>query len=147
MSETGDEHRKDDGKTLWSLIPADFMKELAELYTMGAVKYGPHQWRTGMDWSRCMSALERHWSAWKLGEEFCPIDRQHHLVSVVWNAIALWWYQKHGVGEDDRVDAREILALAPAACGLGLEEADARRAQEEIWDQSRPPLKKPRFID
>jgi hypothetical protein len=102
--EIGDEQRKDDGKLMWDLIPEDFLVELADLYTKGAHKYTRHGWRKGMDWSRCIAPLRRHLSAWLLGETHCPRDGQHHLVAVVWNAIALWWYEQHGRGNDDRAD-------------------------------------------
>jgi hypothetical protein len=109
--ETGDEVKLDHGKTRWSLIPRDFLRALADLYTKGAVKYGPHAWRVGADWSRFMDARDRHLDAWDQGEDYCPKDGQHHLVAAAWNCIALWWFQYHGRGRDDRADT-PIGALA-----------------------------------
>lgn len=100
--ETGDESKKDSGKTRFSLIPRDALTALAELYTLGAAKYEPRGWESGMDWSRIMDALERHYNAWFEGQDYDSVDGQHHLIAVAWCAFALYCYQQRGIGTDDR---------------------------------------------
>jgi hypothetical protein len=102
LPETGDESKKDFGKTRFSLVPREAYRALAELYTLGAAKYSPRGWESGMDWSRIMDALERHYNAWVEGQTHDPIDGQHHLIAVAWCAFALFSYELWGVGTDDR---------------------------------------------
>lgn len=86
---------KDDaGKPRMDLIPAEVMLELGKLYAIGTEKYDDNNWRKGMKYGKLIAALERHLAKWKLGEEFDP-DGQHHLDSVIWNAIALRYYQMY----------------------------------------------------
>jgi len=93
-AETGDASRKDDGKAPFWLIPWEALWALAVLYGKGAAKYGPNQWRDHpMDYSRTFSALQRHAWAWWGKEEYDPIDGQHHLIAVAWNAFSLYTHQ------------------------------------------------------
>jgi hypothetical protein len=55
-----------------------------------------------MDWSRLYDALQRHVQAWFAGQDYCPEDHQHHLLSVIWCAMALYTYQLRCIGRDDR---------------------------------------------
>lgn len=96
--------RKDDaGKARFDLIPPEALEALASLYALGASRYGDHNWRKGMLWSRPFAALMRHAWAWWRGEKFDPKDGQHHLQSVAWNAFSLYMYELKQLGEDDRV--------------------------------------------
>lgn len=106
--ETGDESKKDFGKPRFSLIPRVALVALAELYTLGARKYSPRGWESGMDWSRIQDALERHYNAWCLGQDYDPIDGQHHLIAVAWCAFALFTYQARRIGTDDRPDVEVV---------------------------------------
>ena len=97
------EGRKDDtGKLRYDLIPVYSLERLAEVYTIGAKKYGDRNWEKGLTWSRVFSAMMRHAWAWWRGETFDPVDGQHHLSSVAWCAFALMEYQHKKTGEDDR---------------------------------------------
>jgi len=107
-TETGDHMRKDDGKARMDLIPPEFLLALGELYEMGAKKYSDRGWEAGMDWGRCYAPLQRHVLKWWCGQKYDPKDGQHHLVSVVWNAIALWEYERREVGTDDRPDRQVV---------------------------------------
>lgn len=44
----------------------------------------------------------RHAWAWFRGEKLDPVDRQHHMIAVAWNALALYTYELRGTGQDDR---------------------------------------------
>jgi hypothetical protein len=105
-------YKKDAGKLRYDLIPPEPMKRVAEVYTMGAGKYSPHNWRRGMAWSRVIGAAQRHLEAFRAGTSVDPIDGQHVLASVVWCALALMEYERTHPELDDRMlDGREIDAV------------------------------------
>jgi hypothetical protein len=93
----------DEGKPRFDLIPPEFLLELAKLYTVGAEKYTPRNWEKGMAWSRPLAALYRHLNKWQMGESVDPETGINHLVSAIWNAIALYTYETRHIGEDDTV--------------------------------------------
>lgn len=100
--ETGDDLKKDDGKPRFDLIPAEAMIALAELFGIGARKYSDRKWEEGMKWGRLFRAMMSHsWKFW-LGEDYDPVDGQHHLTSVAWCAMCLYTYFVRGSGTDDR---------------------------------------------
>ena len=86
----------------FDLIPPDILLELAELYGMGAKKYDDRNWQKGFKWGRVVRALLSHLTRWLMGEKHDKEDGQRHLISVIWCAIALAWFEKHNIGEDDR---------------------------------------------
>lgn len=94
--------KHDTGKIRFDLIPVYPLQELGRVYTIGAKKYGDHNWRGGFDWSRIFRALMSHAIAFWGGEDYDKEDGQHHLSSVAWNAFTLMEFQKFGVGKDDR---------------------------------------------
>ncbi len=101
----------DGGKLRFSLIPPDVLRELALVYTIGALKYGDDNYLNGggLAWRRVIDALHRHLNDWLLGEERDLQDGQHHLASVMWCAATLMLYQERMIGEDDRdVRAAEV---------------------------------------
>lgn len=98
--------KHDTDKPRYSLIPAYPLELLAALFTMGAKKYGDHNWRKGMTWGRIFSAMMRHAWKWWSGEQYDQEDGQHHLISVAWCAMVLIEYERLGIGEDDRADTQ-----------------------------------------
>lgn len=86
----------------FSMLPWDVLRELAEHYGKGAAKYGDDNWRAGYAWSLNHDALHRHLEAWWDGEDTDPETGSSHLIAVVWHALALRWFQRHGRGLDDR---------------------------------------------
>lgn len=91
----------------FDLIPPDILLELAELYGMGAKKYDDRNWQKGFKWGRVIRALMSHLTLWLMGEKCDKEDGQRHLISVIWCAIALAWFEKHNIGEDDRWNTLE----------------------------------------
>lgn len=83
----------DTGKPQYSLIPTEALDGLARLYTQGAEKYDARNWEKGMDFSRLYDALQRHVQKWWSGQDYDQDDGQHHLLSVIWCAMALYTYQ------------------------------------------------------
>jgi Domain of unknown function (DUF5664) len=97
------EARKNDGgKLRFDLIPVKPLQEVARVYTIGAAKYADRNWERGLSWGRIYAAMQRHANAWWSGERNDPVDKQHHLASVVWCALALMEYENSHPELDDR---------------------------------------------
>lgn len=114
------------GKRDFTLIPPDALAYLADLFTLGAMKYAPRNWERGMKYTDVMKSLDRHWNAFKSGEDrdmgtpADPGSTLYHMVHVVWNAMALLTYQLRGIGEDDRYkvampETPDYAAMTPGA--------------------------------
>lgn len=85
----------------FSLIPPEALWQLAEHYGKGCEKYSRRNWERGYKWSLSADALERHLTLWKLGESLDRETGSHHLIAVVWHAIALFIFELRGLGTDD----------------------------------------------
>ena len=90
----------------FSLIPREFLWELAEHYGRGAFKYEDRNWEKGYKWSLSQDALERHLNQWLLGEDLDAETGTHHLIASIWHLVALYTYQVRGLGTDDIRQAR-----------------------------------------
>lgn len=100
----------DEGKARFDLIPPEPLFEVAKLYAMGARKYSDRNWEKGLSWGRVFAAMMRHaWNWWR-GEQFDPVDGQHHLASVIWCAFALMEYERTCPHLDDRSKVTRIEA-------------------------------------
>jgi Domain of unknown function (DUF5664) len=86
----------------FSLIPSDFLWALAEHYGKGEKKYAARNWEKGYLWSLSMDALDRHWTAWKAGQDIDEETGSNHLIAVAWHACALYVFQRRGLGTDNR---------------------------------------------
>jgi hypothetical protein len=85
----------------FSLIPTEFLWELAQHYGIGAKKYADRNWEKGYAWSKSEDAAERHFKLWKLGERHDPENGQHHLIAAIWHLIALYIFDVRGLGTND----------------------------------------------
>lgn len=79
----------DEGKPRFDLIPVFPLFQLAELFAIGAKKYADRNWEKGTEWSRIYRALLSHTFKFWGGEDYDPVDGQHHLASVAWCALVL----------------------------------------------------------
>lgn len=86
--ETGSRRDTQDGKPRYDLIPVEPLKRVAFLYTRGAEKYDDWNWAKGQPYSRVYASLLRHIYAWREGER-----TEDHLSAVVWNAMALMYFE------------------------------------------------------
>ena len=91
----------------FDMIPSDVLWELAEHFGRGEAKYpsdktGRANWQRGYRWSLSIAALQRHLHQWLMGEEIDQETGSRHLVAVIWHATALLFFQKRGLGTDDR---------------------------------------------
>lgn len=85
----------------FSLIPMEVLWALATHYGIGAEKYADRNWERGYAWSASVDAMERHYGKWKLGETYDKETKTHHLIAAIWHLIALYIFQRRGVGTDD----------------------------------------------
>jgi hypothetical protein len=85
-----------------SALPVAPLFELARAYARQSAAQGRDQWRTGLPFSQCFGALQRHAFLYWSGQTFDPQTQVHHLAHV-----ALWAFQliEHTVSHpelDDR---------------------------------------------
>ena len=98
------EGRKDDGGKSWrpGLIAVEFIQGIATVLAFGAHKYSAGNWALGMDWSRPIDALDRHWTEWKGGEKVDAETGYSHLWHAGCCLMFLVAYEARGIGRDDR---------------------------------------------
>ena len=89
-------------KECFDLFPMIPLLELAKLFTLGAIKYGVRNWEKGMKFGRLFAAMMRHAIKWWAGEIYDPVDGQHHLTAVMWNAMVLMELERTHPEMDDR---------------------------------------------
>ena len=87
VSSTGGEK----GSKPWryDMLPTTALRQVAELYGVGARKYAEHNFRRGYDWDKTYSALQRHANLFWSGEDYdLELAGVNHLTSVAWHAFA-----------------------------------------------------------
>lgn len=77
--EKGKGHKEDIGKTRLDLIPTKAIELIGQAFTHGAAKYGAHNYRKGVDYSRLYGAALRHLNAFWGGEDIDEDSGLHHL--------------------------------------------------------------------
>jgi hypothetical protein len=85
----------------FSLIPVEFLWELASHFGVGAKKYADRNWERGYKWSLSYDALQRHIHQWASGERHDPETGGHHLICAAWHCCALFIFDIRGLGSDD----------------------------------------------
>lgn len=79
---------KTEGKGFYHLIPPMVIRELAEVYRKGAIKYGERNYEQGIPLSRYLDSAKRHLDQFHEG----LID-ENHLVQCIWNCVSLRFTQ------------------------------------------------------
>lgn len=97
----------DADKLRMELIPPELLYAVAKILTYGASKYAPNNWLGGMDWSRLCGSIERHYYAWKTGEDNDPESGLPHLAHAACNIAFLLTYTERNLGHDDRRKTRD----------------------------------------
>jgi hypothetical protein len=92
----------DTGKVPLELLPPEALTEIAKVLAFGAEKYGRHNWRKGMAWSRLIGAILRRLFAWMLGEDKDPESGLSHLSHAGCDLLFLLTYELTESGTDDR---------------------------------------------
>ena len=101
-TETTGGKKHDAGKECFDLLPMMPLLALAKLFTLGKEKYGTRNWEKGMKFGRLFAAMMRHAIKYWAGEKYDPIDGQHHLTAVMWNAMVLMELENTHPEMDDR---------------------------------------------
>lgn len=105
----------DDDKPRIDLVTPEFIEAVAEVMSFGAVKYTAHNWRGGINYSRCYAALLRHILAWQRGEDKDPESGLPHLAHAACSIMFLLTFESDGRKElDDRYNG----GPAPAPEGV-----------------------------
>ena len=98
--------KNDLGKNRLDLIPPEAIEVIGRAFTHGAIKYGAHNYRKGVDYSRLYSAALRHLNAFWGGEDIDADSGLPHLAlagSEICMLIAM------GAECDDRYKCRRSL--------------------------------------
>lgn len=82
--------KHDDDKLRWDLLPLIVIKEIVQVISYGAKKYGPNNWKL-VDTERYYAALQRHITDWRLGEREDPETGWHHLAHAGCCLIFILW--------------------------------------------------------
>jgi hypothetical protein len=85
----------------FDLIPPEATWALAEHYGKGCAKYSDRNWERGYKWGLSVAAMQRHLHQWMMGESYDSETKSHHLIAVIWHAIALFVFEQRGLGTDD----------------------------------------------
>jgi hypothetical protein len=94
--------KHDTDKPMVTLIPVEFILGVARVFTFGAKKYGKHNFRAGMDHSRILDALGRHYLAIINGEDIDPESGEPHWAHLGCCVAMYAYYKVTGKGKDDR---------------------------------------------
>jgi len=85
----------DQGKLRFDLIDPFFTKEVVEVLTVGADKYGDNNWQeVPAAQERYYAALQRHLHAWRCGEELDKEDALTHLAHAATNIMFLMHFDR-----------------------------------------------------
>lgn len=92
----------------FSLIPPEFLWELAEHYGGNTPEFGGkyprRNWEKGFEWSKSEDAVFRHFFKWKMGKRYddeADGTGRHHLICACWHLICLFIYDIRKLGTND----------------------------------------------
>lgn len=94
--------KHDTNKPRLDLLSVPALNATAQVMTYGALKYAPHNWRKGFDWSRLYAAALRHLLAHMSGEDKDPETGLSHLSHAACCIMFLQEHEIKGLGNDDR---------------------------------------------
>lgn len=102
--------KHDGGKPRFALVPKRALKEVAKVFTKGAVKYDVGNWHAGngFDWDRLQSASDRHGVDWSLGEDNDPETGYNHIAHRIACDMMLLDHILTGHGTDNRAKTQYI---------------------------------------
>lgn len=91
----------DTDKLRYELIPPEVLKAMAEIYTHGAEKYKPGNWKKCSDMSVYISALYRHLEAYRMGELLDEDSGMLHMAHALVNASFITYFLLKQKDEED----------------------------------------------
>jgi hypothetical protein len=92
-----------EGKPAVELIPPMVLLLEGEVFSYGAEKYSPDNWREGVAYRKYIGAAMRHILAFARGQDHCPESTLHHLSHARACLAILQGSQLENRGTDDRV--------------------------------------------
>lgn len=98
----------DQDKPRMDLLDTEALIQIAKVMGMGAKKYGDHNWRGGLAWSRVVGAAMRHLTAFNNGEDTDPESGLSHIAHLGCCAMFLLNYIKTHPEMDDRYKKEEL---------------------------------------
>lgn len=96
--------KDDKGKLRMDLLPVRSLAQVAQVYTYGAEKYAPNNWRKGMAWSRIYAAILRHLFRFWVGEDLDSESGLPHLAHAAFGVLTLLDYGLTHLEYDDRAE-------------------------------------------
>lgn len=105
--------KHDQGKIPLDLLSGEALLRIGEVMAFGKGKYGAHNWRGGIAWSRVIGAALRHLIAYNEGEDKDPESGLSHLAHAGCCVHFLLEYAKSHKELDDRYKPEQ--AKVPAA--------------------------------
>lgn len=94
--------KQDQDKAPLDLIPYHSVLEIAKVLDFGAKKYGKHNWRKGLAFSRLIAACLRHLTAYNEGEDKDNESGLSHLSHAGACILFLLEYERSHPQLDDR---------------------------------------------
>lgn len=87
--------RYNKGKTRFDLIPPEFIREVAEVFTFGSQKYEANNWKgfNAQQKEEIKASLLRHIYSYLEGEELDPESGLHHLAHAGCNLAFLAYFR------------------------------------------------------
>ena len=80
--ETGSRRDTREGKGRWDLLPFYGLREVAQHYEGGSVKYGDRNWEKGQPLSRYIDSAIRH-----LMKTMANLQDENHAAAAAWNIL------------------------------------------------------------
>lgn len=104
--------KHDEKKVRPDLVPASVILDVAEVFTLGAQKYGERNWQKGIVYSRVYAAVQRHLLTWWSLQSTDRESGRSHLCHALAGLFMLRWYERvfdpSGLNPwDDRVEEPE----------------------------------------
>jgi len=96
--------KNDNAKPDLSLLPSEFLAEVAKAFMHGEKKYGRYNYLGGMDWHRLVGAALRHITAFNDGQDVDPESGYSHLGHAGASIAMLLVYVKRNLGKDTRYE-------------------------------------------
>lgn len=94
--------KHDSGKPSISLIPKEALWGMATAFTFGCKKYGAHNFKQGITYSRLADACYRHLSAFMDGEDIDADSGNSHLYHALASLAMLTFMHERRPKMDDR---------------------------------------------
>ena len=92
----------DEGKPALQWIPYEPLTDIAKVFEYGAIKYGQHNFKGGMKWSKMVGSILRHTYKFMNGENLDDESGLPHLAHAGACVMMLLYFYKHHPDLDDR---------------------------------------------